>query len=326
MAEVTVAIPVRDGGEPFAGVLEALAGQTVAHELLVCDSGSRDGSVELARAHGARVLEIAPQSFNHGATRNLLMDQARGVHVALLTQDAQPAGQDWLERLLAAFELGEDVAIAYGPYRARDHASAPVRIELERWFSSLSPDGSPQLERLTEAERSLPAGALVGRRGFFSDANSCIARQAWERVPFRQIAYAEDRALALDMMRAGYAKAYVPQAAVIHSHEYTPTQYLRRCFDEWRALLEVYGWREPADPRHLLNAVRGDLSGSRERLLADGVPAGARRRILARVAVRQGLRLAGALLGSHADRLPPSLRKSLSLERRAELEPLRLKP
>jgi glycosyltransferase involved in cell wall biosynthesis len=44
MADVSVAIPVRDGGELFAGVLAALAGQTVAHELLVCDSGSRDGS------------------------------------------------------------------------------------------------------------------------------------------------------------------------------------------------------------------------------------------------------------------------------------------
>ena len=39
---VTVAIPVRDGGELLQRTLRALAGQTVAHELLVCDSGSRD--------------------------------------------------------------------------------------------------------------------------------------------------------------------------------------------------------------------------------------------------------------------------------------------
>jgi rhamnosyltransferase len=59
MAEVSVAIPVRDGARTLAGVLGALAGQTVAHELLVCDSGSRDDTLALARAHGARVLEIA---------------------------------------------------------------------------------------------------------------------------------------------------------------------------------------------------------------------------------------------------------------------------
>src|SRR5205807_9845352 len=71
--DVTVAIPMRDGGEHLRRTLKALVGQTVEHELLVCDSGSGDGSVELARAHGARVLEIASCSFGHGKTRNLLM-------------------------------------------------------------------------------------------------------------------------------------------------------------------------------------------------------------------------------------------------------------
>ena len=41
MSDVTVAIPVRDGGELFAGVLRALSSADVAHELLVCDSGSQ---------------------------------------------------------------------------------------------------------------------------------------------------------------------------------------------------------------------------------------------------------------------------------------------
>ena len=58
---VTVALPVRDGGELLARTLAALEGQTVEHALLVCDSGSTDGSVALARARGARVIEISPQ-------------------------------------------------------------------------------------------------------------------------------------------------------------------------------------------------------------------------------------------------------------------------
>ncbi len=257
--EVTVAIPVRDGDELFARTLRALARQTVAHELLVCDSGSRDGSPALARAHGARVLEIEPAAFNHGGTRNLLMREARGERVALLTQDAEPADERWLERLLSGFAVAEDVGIVYGPYLPRPDASPAVRAELEGWFSSLSPDGEPHVERLSERELELSAGELVrghdwelvGRRGFFTDANACLARGAWERVPFRKVPYAEDRVLALDMLRAGYAKAYVPRAAVVHSHAYTPSEHLRRCFDEWRGLREVYGWREPASPRHL---------------------------------------------------------------------------
>jgi GT2 family glycosyltransferase len=324
MPEVSVAIPVRDAGASFADVLDALARQTVAHELVVCDSGSVDGSAALARSRGARVIEIPSERFNHGATRNLLMDAATGAHVALLTQDAQPADERWLERLVSGFELAEDVAIVFGPYRPRADAPAPVRLELERWFRSLAPDGSPRLERLDEGERFLPVRELVGRRGFFTDANACLSRAAWERVPFRAVRMAEDRVLAIDMMRAGYTKAFVPAAAVIHSHSYTAAQQMRRCFDEWRGLREVYGWREPASPVHLSAQLRGELSQARAQLLAEGAPPARRRATLAAVTRHHLLCRAGALLGSHADRLPDALTRRLSLEGRVGFVPLDL--
>ena len=167
------------------------------------------------------MIEIAPEHFTHGGTRNLLMNEATGARVAFLTQDSEPAEDRWLECLLGGFELAPDVGIVYGPYRPRPDATPAVRMELERWFTSLAPDGAPRVDRLTEDERSsgpgapgLPVAALIGARGFYTDANACVARVAWQRAPFREVAYAEDRVLAIDMLRAGYAKAYVPGAAV----------------------------------------------------------------------------------------------------------------
>ena len=315
--DATVAIPTRDGGELLVRTLRALARQTVEHELLVCDSGSSDGTVQAARAHGARVLEIAPAQFSHGGTRNLLMREASGARVALLTQDAEPADERWLERLLGGLELADDVGIVYGAYRPRPEASSAVRLELERWFASLSPDGQPRVERLSEQERrGLPARALIGRRGFFTDANACLARSAWERVPFREVAYAEDRVLAIDMLRAGYSKAFVPEAAVLHSHDHTDLQELRRCFDEWRGLREVYGWREPASPAHLLGQLRGELGQARRELTAAGVTPARRRTALSAIAAHHVARQTGAMLGSRADLLPAAVRRRLSLERR----------
>jgi GT2 family glycosyltransferase len=316
-SDPTVAIPIRDGGEQLLRTLAALARQTVAHELLVCDSGSSDGSVQAARAHGARVLEIAPSRFSHGGTRNLLMREASGTRVALLTQDAEPADERWLERLLGGLELAPDVGIAFGPYEPRADASPAVRMELERWFDSLSLDGGPSVERLERHERRLSVIELIGRRGFFTDANACVARAAWERAPFREVAYAEDRVLAIDMLRAGYAKAFVPGAAVLHSHEYTAAQELRRCFDEWRGLREVYGWREPATPAHLLRQLRGQLGQARRELSAAGASPAERRATLAAVSRHHVARLTGAVLGSRADLLPSAVRRRLSLERRA---------
>jgi GT2 family glycosyltransferase len=348
MNSVTVAIPVRDGGEPLARTLAAVSAQTVAHELLVCDSGSRDGSSRVARAHGARVLEIPAGAFNHGGTRNLLLREARGTHVALLTQDAEPADERWLERLLGGFELAGDVAIVYGPYLPRPDASVAVRLELERWFSSLSPDGGPRVERLSARERALTAAELLGRsgaqspgggdaqlfgrddaqllgrRGFFTDANACLARSAWERTPFREVPYAEDRVLAIDMLRAGHAKAFVPGAAVLHSHDYSSGEQLRRCFDEWRALREVYGWREPAAPGQLARRLRGELAAARRSPLVARASRGRRLATLAAVGRHHVVRLAGAVLGSRADALPPWARQRLSLEGRASFVALDL--
>jgi glycosyltransferase involved in cell wall biosynthesis len=330
VAEVSVAIPVRNGGALLADTLAALAAQTVAHELLVCDSGSSDGSVALAHEHGARVIEIPAAHFGHGATRNLLMRESGGRHVALLTQDAQPADQGWLQRLLSGFELAPDVGIVYGPYVPRPDASPAVRLELQRWFSSLAPDGRPRVDRLSACERRALGGGraalleLIGARGFLTDANACIAREAWLHAPFRDVPYAEDRVLAIDMLRAGYAKAYLPAAAVVHSHDYTAAQELRRCFDEWRGLREVYGWREPAAPRALAGRLRGELGYARRELARTGASRARRRATFVDVSRHHVVRLSGALLGSRADRLPSGLRRRLSLEGRAAFSPLRL--
>ncbi len=130
--------------------------------------------------------------------------------------------------------------------------------------------------------------------------------------------------LAIDMLRAGYAKAFVPQAAVIHSHAYTTSQQLRRSFDEWRGLLEVYGWREPASPAHVLGRLRGALGQARTELATEEASSLAVASALGAVATHQLASLSGALLGSHADRLPGAVRRRLSLERRAGFAPLRL--
>lgn len=309
-AVVTVAIPVLDAGRRFREVLAAVGVQQVEREieLLVCDSGSADATVAVAEAHGARVIEIPRSSFSHGATRNRLMAEARGERVAFLTQDAVPATDLWLRRLLEGFDLAPDVGLVFGPYLPRPDASPMVARELTSWFRSLSPDGAPRLDVVPRAQRDAPARAFLGRLGFFTDANGCVDRAAWEKVPFRDIGYAEDLRLAQDMLRAGYAKAYVPEAAVIHSHDYSLWGWLRRSFDETRAVREVYGWVPAADPRAAARNLWGNVG-------ADWRWSGRRAGVLAPSVVHHCARSAGVLLGARRS-IPAGLARRVSLERR----------
>jgi len=315
---VSVAIPVLNGHEMLEQTLAAVRAQQLdspaSVEVIVCDSGSHDGSVSVARAYDAEVIEIPRGSFSHGETRNLLMRRAQGGHVAFLTQDAVPADDRWLARLLGAFTLAPDVALAYGPYRPRDDASPMVARELIEWFRSFGPDEALRIDRLCPAERTIAASQLDGVRGFFTDANGCVARAAWEAVSFRSIPYAEDRALALDMLRAGYAKVYVPRAAVIHSHEYSNSDWLRRSFDEARALHEVYGCKEPLCVRRQALTLWGTVGADLRWVHAHG----GRRSppFIARSLTHHSLRIAGSLMGAHSSALPRSVVRKLSLEGR----------
>src|SRR5450755_2612983 len=320
---VTVALPILNGGGALEQTLAAVSAQRFDGELelVVCDSGSRDGSAQLARRHGAEVIEIAREQFSHGGTRNLLMERSQGEHVALLTQDAVPADERWLSRLLAGFALAPDVGLVFGPYRPRADASPMVARELTEWFRSLSPSGQPRIDRLERGERDLQARVLLGQRGFFTDANGCVARSAWEQVGFREVEYAEDHALAHDMLRAGFAKVYLPSAAVIHSHEYSTWDWLRRSFDEARAMREVYGWVEPLHRRtttlNVWGRVGADWRWARATDSSAARPT-SRVTLLARSTMHHTARTAGAVLGARAERLTPALARRLSLEHRRD--------
>ena len=318
MAEpVTVAVPVRNGGALLGVMLGAVRAQEVQRpiELLVADSGSVDGSPDVARRHGARLIDIPPREFSHGGTRNLLAEHASGSHIVFITQDAVPADERWLARLLDGFDAADRVGLVFGPYRPREDASLMVRRELEEWFASLPPG----------AERGVgdPADA---RRSFFTDANGCVAREAWERVPFRPVGYAEDQLLARDMLAAGYAKVYRPDAVVIHSHQYRPVDQFRRAFDEWRGLREVgaAAGPPPLGPAALgiQRAVRDDVVLARH----EGQRGILGMRTAAASLRHHALRAAGVALGSRSDRLPSTVRGVCSLEGRTDFHPLEARP
>ena len=166
------------------------------------------------------------------------MELATGDHVAFLTQDSVPAGRGWLAALLGGFALADDVALVVRPAAARGPTPA-------RWSGASCGEFFARFGGAAGRPRRRGAGPAT----FFSSANGAVARWAWERVPFRPVAYAEDQVLARDMLAAGLAKAYVPDAAVVHSHDLPPLRALRRYFDDFRALAEVHGAPRAADAR-----------------------------------------------------------------------------
>jgi GT2 family glycosyltransferase len=298
---VSAIVPVKDGRRHLAELLDALRREGV-DEILVVDSGSRDGSVEIARVAGARVEQIAAEDFGHGRTRNLAAELASGEVLAFLTQDATPA-PGWLAAHLEALELDPRVGASFGPHLPRPSTSPMIARELTEFFAAFTADGGPALHS-------------AGDEPFLSNVNTAYRRACWSELRFRDVAYAEDQAFGRDMLGAGWLKAYHPAAAVLHAHDYSTLEFMRRYFDEYRGLRETAGHVEAFDPavaaRTTVSAVRRDVAWAR----AHGAGGLAAAAWVPRSAAHHGGRRVFSALGSRAGSLPPGVRRALSLERR----------
>jgi rhamnosyltransferase len=220
---ISVVIPVRDGGDDLRRCLDAIARQQVDDdvETVIVDTDSRDGSRELARRHGARVLEVAASAFGHGASRNLAAAEAQGDVLVFTTQDAYADDEHWLSRICAALRDGDTVAGVYGRQIPHDGASPP-----ELFFLDFLYGPEPRVQRATdEADLSM-------RTTLFSSVNAAMTRDMWERFPFADdVFFGEDQDWARRVLLAGYEIRYEPAAAVCHSHAYTVTTAFKRFFD-----------------------------------------------------------------------------------------------
>ena len=302
MRSVSVVIPVKNGGPLLHDVLAAVRAQGEV-ELIVTDSGSTDGSADAARAAGAEVIAIPPGEFGHGRTRNLAAERSSGELICFLTQDAVPE-PGWLAAYREALELDPRVGAAYGPHLPFPDTSPMIARELVEFFAGFSPNGTPVLQR-------------EGDLTFLSNVNACYLRDCWAEVRFPEIEYSEDQAFGRAMLEAGWIKAYHPDAAVRHAHDYGAVEFMRRYFDEYRGLREASGHVEPLAPRAALSGLRGDLRWMRER----GMPRAQRARWGPRsLAHHSGRRVASAL-GSRAESLPDAAQQRLSLERRGAADP-----
>jgi tetratricopeptide (TPR) repeat protein len=91
-SQLSLAMIVRDGGQKLASLL-ATARPWVA-EIVVGDTGSRDGSPDVARDYGARVLTV-PWTDDFAAARNAVLDACLGDWVLILDADETLAPGDW---------------------------------------------------------------------------------------------------------------------------------------------------------------------------------------------------------------------------------------
>lgn len=249
---VSVVIPVKNEGKKIRKCLEGILSQSVqVAEILVIDSGSTDGTQAIVREFPlARLIEIAPETFNHGGTRNLGIREAKGDFVLMTVGDAWPVDRFWIEELLKGFTDEQVVAVCGQQVVPHEKDKNPVE-----WFRPQSQPGMTRYEFSKASFEALSPQDLKEACGW-DDVSAMYRRTVMLQYPFPVITYGEDGVWAKGALERGMALVYNYAARVYHYHLENETFTFKRTLTTAYFRYRQFGYLTPQVSRSFLDRIR----------------------------------------------------------------------
>jgi glycosyltransferase involved in cell wall biosynthesis len=203
-------------------LLDTLRSQTVpadSLETVIVDSGSSDGTLQIAEDAGCRIVHIKKQEFSFGRSLNMGCNAAKGDILTFISGHCVPTSATWLQDLGKPLVSGE-AALSYG----RQEGGPDTKFSEHQLFGKYFPE--------TPVKTPNPY--------FCNNANAALLRQVWDRYRFdEELTGLEDMELGRRLVEAGMKIAYVPSASVYHYHHESWAQVKRRYEREALALHKI---------------------------------------------------------------------------------------
>ena len=260
---VSVVLVTYESAEDLAACLATLPAAAGPHELevVVVDNASRDGSAEIARGLGVKVLE---NPTNLGLSRAVDLGAAATVApwLLLLNPDTRLAPGS-LARLLETAAADPAVGCVGPHLRNSDGSEYPTGRRFpsilvgaaHAALGTVWPDNpATRHYHLAELDRSRPVQV-----DWVSGACMLLRREAYEaagRFDAGYFMYFEEMDFCLRLARAGWRVVYDPGAEVTHIlGGSTRSAPYRKVWNHHRSALRFYRRRYARDPRLLLAPV-----------------------------------------------------------------------
>ncbi len=237
---ISIVIPVKNGLKTLKNCIDTILGQTMIDqtELIIIDSGSTDGSLELIREYpNIRLIEIPPEDFSHGGTRNLGVQMSNGEFVVMTVQDAVPDNEKWLEIMLQHFQDQEVAGVCGMQYVPHDPRCNPLE-----WFQPVSKPQTRfvQYKNATEFEVLSPQEKRHACR--LDDVNCMYRKSALKEHPFKEVLFGEDMLWAMEILKVGGRLVFEPRAKVKHYHHGTYDYTYKRTLTDWYFTYKYFGF------------------------------------------------------------------------------------
>ncbi len=220
--KASIVIRVYNESARIGSLLTAIVDQEFdqhEREIIIVDSGSNDGTLDIARKFPVKILHINKDEFSFGRSLNRGCAAATGEVLVFVSGHCIPSSGCWLQELIAP--LGkEGVVYTYGgQYGNSDSYFSECQI-FAKYF---------------------PASSMIPQQGFYcNNANSALLRSIWSKYGFNEeVTGLEDLHLGRKLVSEGHKIGYVASAAVFHLHDESWSQIKRRFEREAIALQEI---------------------------------------------------------------------------------------
>lgn len=262
--------------DDLLGMIARQEPATLDREVVVVDSGSTDGTLDIAARHGCRIVHIRRAEFSFGRSLNLGCAAATGEILVFVSGHCVPVGCDWLAELTAPLRAGQ-AAYSYGRQVGDDNSNYSERRIFAKYF---------------------PRVSAIPQEGFFcNNANSALLREVWAAHPFdEELTGLEDMDLGRRLVAAGGRLAYVAEAPVFHHHAESWPQVRRRFEREALALRSIMPEIQ-LSRLDVLRCVIGSVWADWRSARRNGVPARLRD-----IALYRYNQYVGSFIGNHEHR------------------------
>ena len=207
--EVSIVIRVLNEAKHLESLLKGIYDQNHRDwEIVLVDSGSTDGSMDIARRYGADIHHIPKEEFTFGRSLNLGCQRAQGRYLVFASGHVCPVTNSWLRNLIRPFE-DSTIAMVYGRQRGTDANRLSELRDLDTYYG--------------------PTSSILVDEPKGNNGNAAIRRDLWLDQPFDEsLPGLEDIDWAQKIQRKGHRVYYAADAAVYHVHEESLGQVYRR--------------------------------------------------------------------------------------------------